>query len=75
MNSYLLSNKILFVDVAIFPFIRQCANVDKVWFQDSFTLLSQWLGKIIESQLFLSVMEKYLEYNPAQEPFITNFNA
>ena len=73
-NQYLLTNKLLFVDVAIFPFIRQCANVDKDWFQDAFPLLTNWLNNIIDSKLFVSVMDKYLEYNSEQESLITNFN-
>ena len=74
-NQYLLTNKLLFVDVAIFPFIRQCANVDKYWFKDTYAKLANWLNNIIESKLFISVMDKYLEYRAGQEPFITNFNA
>ena len=73
-NKYLLTNKILFVDVAIVPFIRQCANIDKLWFQETYSKLSDWLTYIIESKLFVSVMEKYLEYNDELKPIITNFN-
>ena len=73
-NQYLLTNKLLFVDVAIVPFIRQCANVDKYWFQDTYVKLANWLNNIIRSKLFVSVMDKYLEYNSEQEPLITNFN-
>ena len=73
-NQYLLTNKLLFVDVAIFPFIRQCANVDQYWFKVTYTKLDNWLNNIIESKLFVSVMDKYLEYNSGQEPLITNFN-
>ena len=73
-NKYLLTNKLLFVDVAIVPFIRQFANVDKYWFKETYTKLSSWLNNIIESKLFASVMDKYLEYNSEQEPLITNFN-
>ena len=74
-NQYLLTNKLLLVDVAIIPFIRQCANVDKPWFENTYAKLSNWLNNIVESKLFVSVMDKYLEYNPGQEPLITNFNA
>ena len=74
-NNYLLTNKLLLVDVAIIPFIRQCANVDKPWFENTYAKLSNWLNNIVESKLFVSVMDKYLEYNPEQEPLITNFNA
>ena len=73
-NKYLLTNKMLFVDVAIVPFIRQCANIDKLWFQETYSKLSDWLTYIIESKLFVSVMEKYLEYNDELKPIITNFN-
>jgi len=73
-NQYLLTNKLLFVDVAIVPFIRQCANVDKDWFQNTYAILANWLNNIIESTLFVSVMDKYLEYNSEQKPLITNFN-
>ena len=72
-NQYLLTNKLLFVDVAIAPFIRQFANIDKYWFKDTYTNLENWLNNIIESKLFISVMDKYLEYNSEQEPLITNF--
>ena len=73
-NPYLLQNKLLFIDVAIFPFIRQCANVDKYWFKVTYTKLDNWLNNIIESKLFISVMDKYLEYNSSQRPLITNFS-
>ena len=73
-NQYLLTNKLLLVDVAIVPFIRQFANVDKYWFKETYTKLSNWLNNIIESKLFVSVMDKYLEYNSKQEPLITSFN-
>ena len=73
-NQYLLTNKLLLVDVAIVPFIRQFANVDKYWFEETYAKLSNWLNNIIESKLFTSVMDKYLEYNSEQEPLITNFN-
>ena len=73
-NQYILTNKLLFVDIAIAPFIRQCCNVDKDWFQETYGKLANWLNNIIESKLFASVMDKYLEYNSEQEPLITNFN-
>ena len=73
-DKYLLTNKLLFVDVAIFPFIRQCANVDKYWFKNTYAQLTNWLNNIIESKLFISVMDKYLEYNSSQRPLITNFS-
>jgi glutathione S-transferase len=47
-------------DVAIFPFIRQFAFVDKPWF-DSRPLprLQAWLAGMLDSALFSRVMQKY----------------
>ena len=73
-NQFLLTDKLLFVDVAVVPFIRQCANVDKYWFKDTYAKLANWLDNIIESKLFMSVMDKYLEYKSSQRPLITNFS-
>lgn len=70
---YLFRNKISMVDIAIFPFIRQIANVDQAWFEDAHSNLFQWLNRIIESPLFMCVMDKYDEYKVDQEPLITNF--
>ena len=35
-NKYILGNEFQLVDIAIFPFIRQCANVNLKWFQNNF---------------------------------------
>ena len=61
-NQYLLTNKLLFVDVAIFPFIRQCASVDKYWFKDTYAQLAHWRinGKIETSTNNSLFVNKYL---------------
>lgn len=60
LNTYLLSNKLSWVDVAIFPFIRQFSMSDQKSFEIlSFTHLQSWLGQLIESELFNSVMHKH----------------
>ena len=59
LNKYLSGDKIKFVDIAIFPFIRQFSYVDKVWFENScYKKLSTWLSSITESPLFQTVMQK-----------------
>jgi hypothetical protein len=46
--------------MAIFPFIRQFANVNPEWFHASkYKKLNHWLNRHIESALFISIMEKY----------------
>ena len=58
-NTYLLRNDISIADIAIFPFVRQFANVDHPWFKSNFDLLKQWLENFCSTDLFLSVMNKY----------------
>lgn len=59
-SQYLLGNKISWVDVAIFPFIRQFAGVDPQRFGDlPFTSVKKWLNHLNSSELFNSVMHKH----------------
>jgi len=59
-KTYLLGNKISWVDVAIFPFIRQFAAVNPQRFEDlPFTSLKKWLNQHLESELFNSIMNKH----------------
>ena len=55
-----LSNtRITFTDIAVFPFVRQFAFVDKNWFEQTpYSLLRNWLRQHLESDLFLSIMDK-----------------
>ncbi|MFL2668267.1 MAG: glutathione S-transferase [Alphaproteobacteria bacterium] len=57
-----------FADIAVFPFVRQFAFVDKAWFDDtSYTLLKGWLIRHLDSELFLSVMHKYIPWKTGDE--------
>lgn len=63
--AYLCGNKITWVDVAIFPFIRQFAFVDKSRFdQLNFPKLQEWLEVLLRSELFLNVMNKNQPWQP-----------
>jgi len=56
---YLIGNKLRFVDVAIFPFIRQFAHVDKEWFYSSrYKHVIDWLDRILANAVFNAVMAK-----------------
>jgi len=59
-NSYLFGNRICIADMAIAPFVRQFASVDRDWF-DALPLprLHRWLEDFLNSQRFASVMQKY----------------
>ena len=70
-HAFLCSEKCSLADIAIFPFIRQFANVDKHWFQSSeYKNLNQWLNKHIESTLFMSIMEKYPAWQPENKTLL-----
>jgi len=59
-NACLLGAKLCLADIAIFPFIRQFASVDKDWFNSSnYNNLRHWLQRQLDSKLFRSVMMKY----------------
>ncbi|PCJ15010.1 MAG: glutathione S-transferase [Candidatus Cloacimonadota bacterium] len=62
-TKFLLSEKMSLADIAIFPFIRQFAHVDREWFFNTkYTHLIDWLNNFLDSELFLSIMSKYSEY-------------
>ena len=57
---YLLGNSMTWVDVAIFPFIRQFAMVKPEQFDElPIPSIKKWLAQLIESDLFHSAMQKY----------------
>ena len=59
-NRYLLGDQMTFSDVAVFPFIRQFAFVDKAWFdQAPYPRLQAWLQSFLDAVLFTSTMRKY----------------
>ena len=58
-SSYLCGDKVTLADMALFPFIRQGAHVDLVWFNAQFPILSKWLTIFKESELFETIMKKY----------------
>jgi glutathione S-transferase len=50
-------------DIAIFPFVRQFAAVDATWLDVSpYSKLKVWLQTLVESELFVSIMEKQPTY-------------
>lgn len=68
-NKFLLAGQITLADIATFPFIRQCANVDRVWF-DSLALpnLQKWLQYNLDSDLFSAIMIKLAPWSNGDEP-------
>jgi len=67
-NRYLLTPEMSLADIAVFPFVRQFAHVDKVWFEQSqYPRLIQWLSQLLESELFASIMKKYKPWQKQEE--------
>jgi len=59
-TEFLLGAKLSMADVAIFPFIRQFHMVDETLFSlYQLEDLKKWLNDCIESDLFLSIMQKH----------------
>ena len=68
-NSYLLGARVGITDIAIFPFIRQFAFVDKDWFDQSpYPKLRAWLEQLLNSKLFLAAMKKSPPWQDGDSP-------
>lgn len=56
---YLAGDMLSLADVALAPFVRQFAHVDREWFEQApYPHLRVWLERILTSALFTSVMAK-----------------
>jgi len=63
-SEFLQSNQISLADIALFPFIRQYAFVNKIWFdQLPYTALKKWLQHFLDASLFKNIMPKCQLYN------------
>ena len=69
LQPYLLAERITLADIALFPFVRQFAFVDKEWFDQSpYPKLRAWLEQLINSELFLSAMKKSPPWQDGDSP-------
>lgn len=60
----LMADDIRLADIALMPFIRQYAFVDKPWFDDQdWPYLHRWLDYHLNSPLFKSIMPKFKLFN------------
>ena len=67
-TQFLITDNITLADIAIFPFIRQFAYVDKDWFENSeYKKVSQWLNFLLDMTLFKDSMEKYIPWHPGKD--------
>ena len=73
-TKYLLSDEKRITDIAIFPFVRQFANTDYKWFESNYDFLEKWLEDIVNSKLFLSIMDKYPTWRAKNPSDIIKFD-
>jgi glutathione S-transferase len=74
-TGYLLGDTMSIADAAIFPFIRQFAEVDKHWFEQApYASLQSWLKEFLDSERFAAVMNKYSVWHPGDPAVIMSDN-
>lgn len=67
-QDYLLDTHITWADMAILPFIRQFASVDRDWFNSAnYPKLQNWLKQFLDSDLFKSIMPKFKQWKQGDE--------
>jgi glutathione S-transferase len=67
----LLRDSWTLADIALLPFIRQFAFVDKDWFDSApYPRVRAWLEAFLESDLFRTVMKKYPQWQEGDEPVV-----
>ena len=56
-------------DIAIFPFVRQFANIDINWFNEfGWQKLQNWLTAFVGSNMFDKSQKKFVKWRPAADP-------
>lgn len=59
-TDYIMSNNESVVDIALLPFIRQFARIERQWYlQSPYPKLRHWLNRYLQSVMFTKVMAKY----------------
>ena len=59
-HSFLMADQESLADLALLPFIRQFARVERQWYlQSPYPKLRQWLNQYLQSRMFSKVMTKH----------------
>ena len=67
-NEFLMSSKTSLADIAVLPFIRQFARVERQWYlQSPYPRLRSWLNNYLRSSMFTQVMLKNPLWNENDE--------
>lgn len=67
-HNYLIDNKESMADIALLPFIRQFAKVERQWYlQSDYPKVKKWLNQYLQSPMFNKVMKKYPLWSSGQK--------
>ena len=67
LNPWLAGPALGLADLAIAPFVRQFAQVDRAWFDGApYPALVAWLQGILDSELFARIMARYPQWVPGE---------
>lgn len=70
-HAYLLGDHATLADLAIFPFVRQFAHVDRAWFDaQPWPHLAAWLTRYTDSARFTQAMTKYPPWKDGDAPVL-----
>jgi glutathione S-transferase len=68
-QSHLFGDRPTIADLALLPFVRQFAYIDRAWFDGQpWPRLIAWLDRFLASELFMQVMNKYPPWAEGDAP-------
>ena len=68
-KQFLFGNKKSLVDLALLPFIRQYAFIDKIWFdKQEWNNVKRWLTSFLHSKDFEKIQQRFPIWQPGDEP-------
>lgn len=66
-SAYLSGDQIRIADIAVVPFVRQFALVDKPWFDRApYPALQAWLERWLNEEVFIQMMKKHAPWRQGQ---------
>jgi len=70
-HAYIIDEKESLADIALLPFIRQFARVERQWYvNSSYHYVKKWLNRYLHSAVFTKVMAKNPLWSVGSEPVI-----
>ncbi|MFT6070104.1 MAG: glutathione S-transferase [Bacteriovoracaceae bacterium] len=75
-KDFFMGDRLSLADLALLPFVRQFANVDKKWFRSApYPRLTLWLKKQMQSLLFTKTMRKYPLWLETKEQYLFSWDS